>query len=350
MKTVVFTGGGTAGHVIPNLVLISQIMKSGVQVYYIGSYAGIEKEMIERAGIKYFPISSGKLRRYLSFRNLSDPFRILNGYIQARKILKKLRPSVVFSKGGFVTVPVVYAADSLKIPVIIHESDYTPGLANKLSTGKAKKICVSFEDTLKHTGKKGVYTGTPIRSELLLGDKKRGLRHLNFSGEKPVLLIMGGSLGAVAINNAVEQNLDKLCGVFDIAHIRGAGNINRDISNSSYRQFEFITEELPDIFAATDIMLSRSGANAVFEMLALKIPALLIPLPLAASRGDQILNAKYCEKNGFSCVLDQEEIENLYSALLNLYSKRLELKKNMSEHNLSDAAKTISDLIMEYIG
>jgi len=349
MKTVVFTGGGTAGHVIPNLALISQIKRNGAEVYYIGSYTGIEKEMIGHAGVEYFAISSGKLRRYFSLKNFSDPFKILNGYIQARKVLKKLKPGAVFSKGGFVTVPVVYAAESLGIPVILHESDYTPGLANKLSAPRAQKICVSFEDTLKYTGEKGIYTGTPLRSELFAGDKKRGFAHLGFSGKKPVLLIMGGSLGAVAINNAVEQNLDRLCEIFDIAHIRGADHINQNIKKTSYRQFEFIDDALPDVFAAADIMLSRSGANAVFEILALKIPALLIPLPLNASRGDQILNAQYCEKRGFSHVLPQEDMENLYSALLDLYSKRSELIKNMSEHNLSDATKTISDLILEYI-
>jgi len=349
MKNVVFTGGGTAGHVMPNLALISHIAKSEADVYYIGSRTGMEKEIIEKEGIKYFGVSSGKLRRYFSLKNFTDPLRIISGYIHAKKILKKLNPGVVFSKGGFVTVPVVYAARKLNIPVILHESDYSPGLANRLSLKKATKVCVSFEDTLKHVGEKGVYTGTPLRSELFMGDKQRGLRHLRFSGEKPVLLIMGGSSGAVALNNAVEQNLEKLSGIFDIAHIRGAGNINQDINSDLYRQFEFITDELPDVYAAADIMLPRSGANAVFEIIALKIPALFVPLPLSASRGDQILNAKYCEKKGFSHVLPQEEIENLYSALLNTYSDRQKLKKNMSRHNLSDAAKTISDMILKYI-
>ncbi len=348
-KSVVFTGGGSAGHVTPNLALFPYVTKLNAKIHYIGSKNGIEKDIVGKTDVPYYPISSGKLRRYFSLKNFTDPFRILAGYSQAKKILKKIKPDVVFSKGGFVTVPVVYAAHSLNIPVILHESDFTPGLANKLNMKKADKICVSFEDTLKHVGSKGVYTGTPLRQELFLGDKAKGLSFLGFKGEKSVLLIMGGSLGAVAINEAVERELSKLTEVFDIAHIRGAGNINPKVDVSGYRQFEFLSEELPHVFAATDVMLSRSGANAVFEILALKKPALLVPLSLSASRGDQILNAKYCEKKGYAKVLPQEELQNLYPELLSLYAARSGFAAKLSELDLSQAAKNIAELIGAYV-
>jgi UDP-N-acetylglucosamine--N-acetylmuramyl-(pentapeptide) pyrophosphoryl-undecaprenol N-acetylglucosamine transferase len=353
-KTIVLTGGGSAGHVIPHIALLPLLQSHGYKLHYIGSIAGIEKQIVERYSLPYHAIHSGKLRRYFSLKNFSDPFRIMAGYFQAIRILKKTKPDAVFSKGGFVSVPVVFAAHRLKIPVVLHESDFTPGLANRLCIPKAQKICVSFEDTLVHLPQgKGVYTGTPIREQLFSGDKTRGLSLLSFSGQKPVLLIMGGSLGAQAINEAVDASLDKLLVYFDIAHIRGAGLLNASLAQTAgYSQYEFISENLEHVFAAASIMLSRAGANAVFEILALKIPALLIPLPRTASRGDQILNARYFEKKGYSRVLPQENLspDTLYTAVMALYASRQDYIQAMNKANAGHAANLIVQEILHAVG
>ncbi len=298
-KKIVLTGGGTAGHVNPNIAIIPLLRQKGYALSYIGSKDGIEKELIPGiADLSYYGISSGKLRRYFSFKNFSDPFRILKGYAQSKKILKQIKPDLLFSKGGYVSVPVVFAAHKLKIPIVIHESDYSSGLANRLSIPKAKRVCCSFEATVLEVGKKAVLTGSPVRKELALGSREKGLRFLDFSGEKPVLLIMGGSLGALAVNMAVEKVLEELLIKFDVCHIRGKEKINPALEGmEGYRQLEFVSKELPDVFAATDLMISRAGANTIFEILTLCIPALLIPLPLEAGPGRlQILNAKHFEK------------------------------------------------------
>ncbi len=353
-KTIVMTGGGTAGHVIPNIALIPLLTRNGFKIHYIGGKSGLEKELTEKTGLNYHSIHCGKLRRYFSLKTFIEPVNVLRGYFESIKILKKIKPEAVFSKGGFVSVPVVFAAHRLKIPVVIHESDYTPGLANRLCMPRAEKICVSFEDTLLHIPKgKGIYTGTPVRQSLLLGSKSKGLELLCFDGHKPVLLIMGGSLGARAVNEAVDMILYRLLPIFDIAHIRGNGAINEDFKElTGYRQFEFISENLEHIFAASDIMLSRAGANAVFEILALKIPALLIPLPKSSSRGDQILNAQYFEKKGFSKILMQESMtpDALYASILNLYSDKQTLRNAMQKEDVKNSANLIVNELLHIIG
>ena len=309
-KTIVLTGGGTAGHVTPNLAIIPKLEEKGFHIEYIGTKDGMEREIIARTDVPYHIISAGKLRRYFSFKNFTDPFKLLAGYVKAKGILKKLKPSAVFSKGGFVSVPVVFAAHRKKIPVVLHESDYTPGLANKLCIPRADNICVAFEPTLKFVPVgKGICTGLPIRHELLSGDRQKGLALCGFSGEKPVLLVMGGSLGAKALNDAFDAVLDKLTQRFDVIHIRGKNNLRDGALPDGYRQFDFITSELPDIYAAADIMVSRAGATAVFEILAMSLPSLLVPLPKASSRGDQILNANYFSEKGFARVLEQEKMD-----------------------------------------
>jgi len=345
---ILLTGGGTAGHVMPNLALVPMLEERGAEVFYIGSINGIEKELVADKDIKYYPISSGKLRRYFSWQNFTDPFRILRGYFQARKIIKKEAPNAVFSKGGFVTVPVVFAAKSLGIPVVLHESDYTPGLANRLAIPKAERVCVSFESTAKHIPEgKCVVTGAPVRSELLSGDRQRGLDFLGFSGEKPVLLIMGGSLGAQAVNDAVDSAIDELTAKYDIAHIRGAGKLNPEINNGGYKQFEYISEELADVFAASDLMLSRAGAGAIFEILSLGLPALLVPLPKEASRGDQILNSNYFKNKGYSLVLAQSDItpETLVASIDELHARSAELKANMKASGFTNGTTGIIETI-----
>ncbi|MEZ4358262.1 MAG: undecaprenyldiphospho-muramoylpentapeptide beta-N-acetylglucosaminyltransferase [Eubacteriales bacterium] len=353
IKRIVMTGGGSAGHVMPNIALMPILKKHNYDICYIGSKNGIEKEIIKKEGIPYYEISTGKLRRYLSLKNVTDPFRILKGYFSSIKILKELKPQVIFSKGGFVSVPVVFAASHLKIPVVLHECDYTPGLANKLTIPKAKTVCVSFKDTLKYiSGNKAVYTGTPVRPSILTGDKKAGLDFLDFKDNKPILLIMGGSLGAHAINTVVDSILLKLISSFNVVHIRGKNNLNNELKNiEGYRQFEYINEELSDIFAATDIMISRAGANAVFEILALRIPALLIPLPKSASRGDQILNAKYFSKNVYSSILFQEDLteKSLLSKINALYHKKEKYIKNMRSATKNLAEEKIVEQILKAI-
>jgi len=347
-RTVVLTGGGTAGHVMPNLAIIPKLKSMGFSVEYIGTADGMEKEIIEGAGVPYHTISAGKLRRYLSLKNLTDVGRVMKGCCQAKAVLKEINPVAVFSKGGFVSVPVVYAASKLKIPVVLHESDMTPGLANRLCIPRADKVCVAFEPTLKHVPKgKGVYTGLPIRTVLLHGDRETGLKLCGFTGKKPVLLIMGGSMGAKAVNDALDAAMPQLTERFDVAHIRGRGNMLDCCEGKCYAQFSFLDEELPDVYAAADIMISRAGATAVFEILALAMPALLVPLPKAVSRGDQILNAAYFEKKGFSHVVAQENMtpEAVLAAVDKLYAQREMLREAMQRESAGDAAERVAEII-----
>lgn len=351
MKRIILTGGGTAGHVTPNIALMPALEKKGFDIRYIGSKNGMEREMIRAVHVPYYGISSGKLRRYFDVKNFTDPFRVLKGYLEARSIMKKLNPDIVFSKGGFVTVPVVMAAKHCGIPVIIHESDMTPGLANKLALPSASKVCCNFPETLNHLPEeKAVLTGSPIRKELFEGNREKGLRFCGFTSDKPVLLIMGGSLGSVAINTAVRKELDVLLETFQIAHLCGKGNLDPSLDNKKgYAQFEFVSDELNDIFACTDLMVSRAGANAICEILALRKPNVLIPLSAKASRGDQILNAASFEKQGYSYVLQEEDVTNetLLKAIRTVYEQKDTYINNMEKSKLSDPIAAIMDLIDE---
>jgi len=349
MKKIVLTGGGTAGHVTPNIALIPELKKAGYEIYYIGSYEGIEKKLIEKLGIPYYGISSGKLRRYIDLKNISDPFKVLKGFAQARKLLKKIKPDVVFSKGGFVSVPVVVAAKSRKIPCIIHESDMTPGLANKICIPCAVRVCTNFPETLKHLPvEKAVLTGSPIREELFKGDKEKGLKFCGFDNSKPVILIIGGSLGAVAVNNAVRGILPELLKKFQVIHLCGKGKKDNSlVGTKGYVQYEYISEELPDLMAASDIMISRAGANAICEILALKKPNILIPLSAQASRGDQILNAASFEKLGYSIVIQEEEVTNekLLAAVNEAFDNKEKYIAAMNKSQLNNSIEKIVGLI-----
>ena len=265
MKRIVLTGGGTAGHVTPNMALVPKLIDEGYNIYYIGSYEGMEKKLIKDIGIKYFGISSGKLRRYFDIKNFSDPFRVIKGFGEARKLIKGLKPDVIFSKGGFVSVPVVLAGKRCKVPVIIHESDMTPGLANKLAIPSAVKVCCNFPETLDALPEgKAVLTGSPIRQELLTGDKDTARKMCGFTDEKPVILVIGGSLGAVAVNEAVRAALPELLKQFQIIHLCGKGKVDDSLKEiKGYCQFEYIKNELRDLFALADVVISRAGANAI---------------------------------------------------------------------------------------
>ena len=352
MKKIVLTGGGTAGHVTPNIALLPRLKEMGYEIFYIGSYDGIEKKLIADFDIPYFGISTGKFRRYFDPKNFSDPFRVIKGYAEARKKLKEIKPDVVFSKGGFVSVPVVRAAASLGIPCIIHESDMTPGLANKLCIPVASKVCCNFPETMKLLPEnKAVLTGSPIREELAKGNKVAALDMCGFTANKPVVMVIGGSLGANAINQTVRQALPKLLEDFQVVHLCGKEKVDNLLLNEKgYKQFEYLKAELKDVFAMADVVISRAGANAICELLALKKPNILIPLPASASRGDQILNAKSFEEQGFSMVLDEDDLtENLLVEKVHeLYFTKQTYIDAMSRSNQLNSIDTILNMIKEY--
>lgn len=354
MKRIILTGGGTAGHVTPNIALIPRLIELGYDIQYIGSYNGIEKDLIEPFGIPYHGISSGKLRRYFSVQNFTDPFRVVKGFSEARKLIKDLKPDVIFSKGGFVSVPVVLAGKRCKVPVIIHESDMTPGLANKIAIPSAAKVCCNFPETLNVLPKgKAVLTGSPIRQELLSGNKIAALDMCGFTSGKPVILVIGGSLGSVVVNNAVRKSLPELLKDFQVIHLCGKGKTDDSLNDmKGYCQFEYMKNELRDIFALSDIVISRAGANAICELLALRKPNLLIPLSAKASRGDQILNARSFERQGFSMVLEEDALceESLVFAVRSLYAERGTFIDAMRDSDQQDSIDTIISLINEASG
>lgn len=349
-KNILFTGGGTAGHVMVNLALIPIFKKEGWKIDYIGSKNGIERKLIsELNDVTYHPISTGKLRRYMSKENFKDPFRVMKGIMQAWKIIGKCKPHVVFSKGGFVSVPVVLASKLRRVPTVIHESDYTPGLANKLAIPFAKKVLTTFPETVKFMPDKKVeHVGAIIREELFQGNEEKGYKITGLMKDKPILLVMGGSGGSEKINQTVRESLNKLLTEFQIIHICGQGNIDPKYQTNGYVQFEYVNHELKDIFAITDYVLSRAGANAIFEFLAFRIPMLLIPLSLEASRGDQIVNAKSFQQSGYARVLQEENLteETLVKEVFNLKSSGPVLIDQMKKFESSAARDRVIEIIL----
>lgn len=348
MKKIVLTGGGTAGHVTPNIALLPSLQKMGYEISYIGSYEGIEKRLISDFAIPYYGIATGKLRRYFDPKNFSDPFRVMKGFAEARKYLKQIKPDVVFSKGGFVSVPVVRAAASLKIPCVIHESDMSPGLANKLCIPVATKICCNFPETMQNLpAEKAILTGSPIREELRMGNKIAGLDFCGFSANKPVIMVIGGSLGAANVNAFVREALPDLLEDFQVVHLCGKDKVDNLLLNTKgYKQFEYIKSELKDLFAMADIVISRAGANAICELLALQKPNILIPL-CNGSRGDQILNAHSFEAQGYSIVLEEDDITKdlLVEKVRELFCNRTLYIDAMKESKQLDAISSIVKII-----
>jgi UDP-N-acetylglucosamine--N-acetylmuramyl-(pentapeptide) pyrophosphoryl-undecaprenol N-acetylglucosamine transferase len=348
IKRIILTGGGTAGHVMPHLAIIPPLKEEGWDIQYIGTEQGIERGLMEPHVSKYHAISTGKLRRYFDLRNLSDPFRVIKGMAQSMSILKKEKPDIVFSKGGFVSVPVAYAAAIRRIPVILHESDMTSGLANRLCAPFASVICTTFPETAQTIGKKAVACGTPLRSSLFEGDKMRARGEYGFSGEKPVLMITGGSSGAQAVNDLLRGALD-LLKAFDVLHLCGKGNLDASLkSRRGYVQREFI--DMADAYALADLVISRAGSNTICELLALAKPNLLIPYPAAASRGDQIDNARSFEKRGFSKVLMQEDAtpKILADMVISLYNSRERYIAAMKSEPLADGSAILLNQIRKY--
>ena len=349
MKKIVLTGGGTAGHVTPNIALMPTLRENGYDILYIGQENGMEKDLIGATGTPYKGISTGKFRRYFSLKNFTDPFRVIKGFFDALSILGKYKPDVIFSKGGFVSVPVVYAAFFRRIPIVIHESDMTPGLANKLSLPLASKICCNFPETAAHLPKeKAVVTGSPIRPELLQGSREKGLTFTGFNNGLPVLMIMGGSLGSVAVNKAVRNILPELLKEFQVVHLCGKNHLDESLQGTpGYVQYEYISQELPDLFAMADMVISRAGANAICEFQATGKPNVLIPLSAAASRGDQILNAASFKKQGFSEVIEEEELtdELLLNTIHKVYNNKEDYIQAMSSASSGNAIGTIVTML-----
>ncbi|UXR83728.1 undecaprenyldiphospho-muramoylpentapeptide beta-N-acetylglucosaminyltransferase [Staphylococcus hominis] len=351
MSKIAFTGGGTVGHVSVNLSLIPTALEKGHQVFYIGSKSGIEREMIESqiSNIKYYPISSGKLRRYLSFENAKDVFKVLKGILDARRVLKKEKPDLLFSKGGFVSVPVVIVARSLNIPTIIHESDLTPGLANKISLKFSKKIYTTFEDTLKYLPKdKADFVGATIREDLKEGNQQKGYEITGFDSDKKVLLVMGGSLGSKKLNDIIRENLEALLHDYQIIHLTGHGLVDESYKQKGYIQYEFVKEELTHLLSITDTVVSRAGSNAIYEFLTLRIPMLLIPLGLDQSRGDQIDNAKYFESKGYGKMIPEDQLTQfkLLEQLKQIESHRNDIIHQMESYKESYTKEDLFNKIL----
>jgi len=350
VKRIILTGGGTAGHVTPNLALLPYLLKDNWEIHYIGTKVGIEHNLISRFEfVRFHAIKSGKLRRYADIKNITDPLKVIFGIAQSIFIMNKVRPSVIFSKGGFVSVPVCIAGFLAKVPVIIHESDLTPGLANRIASKFATKICTSFEETLGYfKGRDSVYTGTPIRDELLNGDAQKGRMLCGFTKDKPVILVVGGSLGAQAINTCVRENIPKLLKTFSIAHICGKNGIDpKYLNTTGYAQFEYLNDEMGHVLAMADLVVSRAGSNSIHEFLELRKPNLLVPLPQSASRGDQVLNAELFKKKGYSKVLSQKDLnsDSLYTAILDLYEKRNIYTEAMETAQKGQGTKRVLELL-----
>ena len=351
MKKIVLTGGGTLGHVTPHLSLIPHLIKAGYEVHYIGTEKGMEADKIRTvSGVTYHAVQSGKLRRYFSWQNFIDPFKVIAGAFQSAALMGKIKPDVVFSKGGFVAVPVVFGAWLHRVPVVCHESDLTPGLANKLCTPFAKKVATTFPECAKALGPKAEMTGTPLRPELFTGSRAKGLSLLKFDGSKPILMMMGGSSGAQAVNKALRDALPRLTDKFDVAHICGKGNLDETLQTTpGYTQVEFLDADLPDALACADLVLSRAGSNALCEFQALCKPLLLVPYPKGASRGDQILNAQSLEKRGLAHVLMQENMtaDTLVAALEAVWADKDRLVAALKAAPPADGTRRVLEMIEE---
>ncbi|GAB6613720.1 MULTISPECIES: undecaprenyldiphospho-muramoylpentapeptide beta-N-acetylglucosaminyltransferase [Bacillus] len=329
-KKILFTGGGTAGHVMINMVLIPKFMEKGWGVEYIGSQNGIEKLLVQN--VKYNSISTGKLRRYWDWENFKDPFKIIKGCIQSYKLMKRIKPDVIFSAGGFVSVPVVIGAWMNKVPVIIREPDSTLGLANKIALPFTTKLCTTFPQTGENvSNEKKVYVGPIVREEIERGNVLWGRSYCKFQQDKPVLLIMGGSQGAQWINDMVRESLETLLLNFNIVHMCGKGKVDSSIGMEGYMQFEYIGEELPHILNMASVVVSRAGSTAISELLFLKKPMLLIPLTNSSSRGDQVLNAEYFSRQGYAEVILQDKVSmNVFIHAVNkLYTNKERYIQNM---------------------
>ncbi len=347
MSTIILTGGGTAGHCTPNLALYPYLKNEFDKIIYIGSENGIEKNIISKTDIPYYSVNCAKFNRNKKLKNFTMPFKVISGVIEAGKIIDKVKPDVVFSKGGYVSLPTVIAASLRKIPVITHESDFSLGLANKISSKYSKKVLTSFPETAK-TVKNGEFVGPPIRSSLFNVSRQEALDFFGFTGKKPILLITGGSQGAKTINITVKKALNNLLPKFDIIHICGKDNLSNERSDKGYYQTEYL-DKMEYALSVASVCVSRSGSNTLFELMCLKIPCVLIPLPPGASRGDQVQNANYFQKKGLANVLQQDVLtpESLTFAIHATYANRFNIIRNFDAFPIKDASRQISRIIAD---
>ena len=348
MSTIILTGGGTAGHCTPHLAILPELKKKFDNIYYIGSFNGVEKEIISQVGIPYYSISTAKFRRNLSLKNLAIPYSVLKGVHEAKQIIKELKPNVIFSKGGFVSVPTVIAGAKLKIPIVAHESDLTVGLANKISARYCDKVLTTFEETASSL-KNGLFLGAPVRKSLFINRSEETLNSFGFKNKLPVLLVTGGSLGAKAINDTLREALPIILSKYNVIHLCGKGNLIES-NFSGYYQAEYM-HDVGRAFSIADVCVSRAGSNTIFELLALKKNCLLIPLPKTASRGDQILNANYFYNRGLVNVLDQEKLskDTLIEEIDKTYKNRFNFQKKLSENPFLDKSPDIAQILFDYV-
>ncbi|MCL2847154.1 MAG: UDP-N-acetylglucosamine--N-acetylmuramyl-(pentapeptide) pyrophosphoryl-undecaprenol N-acetylglucosamine transferase [Firmicutes bacterium] len=348
IKKIVFTGGGTAGHVMPNLALMPFL--SEFELHYVGCPDSVEERLVKKYAprVTFHAIEATKFQRGSLLKNLALPFKLLSSKKEAKKLLKQLKPDLIFSKGGFVALPLCLA--SKNTPIIMHESDFSFGLANRLAKKKCSIICTSFSD-LAYKTENAVHTGSPLRQEIYSGNKAVVEKLANFSNTKKNLLIIGGSSGATAINNAVFDSLDNILNQFNVVHITGK-NWDKKIIKPNYYSTQFV-ENIADFFDWANFTLTRGGANALFELIALNIPSLVIPLPKGVSRGDQVLNANYFENLGCVEILNQETLESnkntLVSALTSLQKNSATLITNMKSQTNIDGTKKIASLIIKTV-
>ena len=347
LKSVVVTGGGTAGHVIPAKPVIQRLLAQGARVTFIGSKSGLEEQLVADLAVTFRSITTGKLRRYLSFQNVLDLFRVPIGILQAIALVLRIKPDVIFSKGGYVAFPVVVAAWILRKPVVSHESDLTAGLANRLAIPFSHTVCVNFPAT-RIRARRVVITGTPIRDSLLNGNADLGRKFLKIDHHLPSLLVVGGSLGAEHVNAVVRESLTDLCTGFQVIHVCGPGKLNPQHQNiDGYVQFEYIDEQWGDVLAAADFVISRAGANSLYELLVLRKPHLLIPLPRSASRGDQLENAEMAKNEGWSEVIFEEDLEPqlLCDMVMRLYQNRSNWQQKLSQFERPDSVALIEEVL-----
>ena len=347
-STIVLTGGGTAGHVTPNLALIPLLEKYFDNIVYIGSQTGPENELTkEYKNVVFYPITTVKLVRGLTLKNLLIPFKLIKGRREAKQILKEVNPDIIFSKGGFVSVPVVLAGKKLKIPMIAHESDLSLGLANKITRKDFDVICTSFKDTAESLPN-GVYVGSPMKQTLISQSDKTRIRQLyNLDNNKPICLIIGGSQGAESINKAVIAILDHILKTHQVLHITGKGKLT-SLKKPGYHPVEYV-ENLPVLLTIIDIAITRGGSNALFELLNNQIPMLIIPLS-RGSRGDQIQNAEYFEKKGYALTLLESNLtpQTLKESFDKLVALAPAIKASTKHAVPSDTLTKICNLINKY--
>ena len=351
MKHVLVTGGGSAGHVLPAIPVIEKCLKAGWKVSFIGSRSGLEETLLSGIEISFFSISTGKFRRYFTLKNVVDLFSFCLGIVNSLIIMIRIKPDVIFSKGGFVSLPVVIAGWILRVPILAHESDSSPGLANRISLFFLKTYCTTFPTPsamYKGLKYKLVNTGSPIRHEILHGDAKLGRELLDFGDKKPLLVATGGSLGAEFLNDKIRQGLETLTEDFNVLHVCGKGNLAQ-INKSGYIQKEYVSKNWGDFLAAADLVISRAGANALLELLSLKKVCVFVPLSRRVSRGDQVENARFVSNNKFGCVVQEEglTVESFIKEIFETFSKRETYQQALNEFRPRDSSALIFKEIVD---